>query len=194
MVIVRAEFENGYGYWMNGRLPDGNEVSRYLETRARGPPDRHSHLSGRGRRDQKVRSAYRLVLEEAYKAFRPTDEKAALLILHTPLGELAEHPFIAALRSSGHDHLVLASEEPGGEEFLQLVQENYGFTQADPDPPNCSDILRAWRTDGESVSQPDANQTFAVSAYLILEGYVDMLTNTRLAAHRYFQELGMKPD
>ncbi len=194
MVIVSVESESGYGCWMNGYLPDGDEASSYLRRRARGPPEQYAHLRGRGRHDNELRAAYRALLSEAYQAFQESDDNYHLLLLGDGPGAGHSLPLLDALGCPDQDHLVLVREEPIGEEFFLSVQRDYGWISADLENDEALSGVRTWNDKGEPIQLPNSNQVFALAVRTILYPYIDMICAPEFAGQRYFERWNIRTD
>ncbi len=197
MAIVRADFEAGAGFWMNGYMPDGDKVYELLQGLPRGPPGGYDHIPGLDRTDHDVRVGYRLVLEGAREAFWP-DHEPSMLILGRPTEESTlcggdRDRLVDALGCRDQDHLVLATDRTDeGLEFMRLAASDYGFRQADL--PDYESALKVWNGRGEPLPSPQQRHVFPEIVSLILEPYVDWLFDRHVASHRYFERLGFPVD
>lgn len=192
MVLLSVKLEHGsYGTWMNGYIPNGADVARYLEVFEELPTGHYDHFRAEDRTDVDVREAYCLLLCDVYKSFAPAAKEAGLTLLGGTPRVLEEHPLINALGCPGQDHLVLATKEPHGEDFFHLVKDKYGFEQADPVPCDIADNMGATNADGTLIRPLTAEQTFVASASILLQSYVEIITDPKLASERFFERLSL---
>ena len=191
MVIVRADFPKGYGYWMNGYMPAGNVFSRHLQRFTHDSEQFYQRLSKAERHDKAVRRAYRFILREAYRKLVSPNHDASIALLGDVFGVPNQHRASAQPRAPPlQDHILLASELANGEEFFALVQERYGFAQAEP--PNIErggDIVRSRSAGDQPTRKPEVEELYTFIVSRVMKPYVELFTSPDRAIRDYYHSL-----
>jgi len=190
MTTVIVDFDCGYGGWITGYLPHGDELVE-LRKKYHGSQAIDNYLTDKNRFNNEVRESYSGLLDSIFQKYHGEDIHAQYTILNPTLkSTIISNPNIDALHCTNHDHILVASHDQSPAEFFREIQEKYSFRQSDPNE-SIHDHVKIWNSKGKPVQLPSPEKSFALAAEVILKSYVECVYDSMCHSMRYFDSMGL---